>query len=614
MKPKVKFLTVVWGEAYIERFCDLSLPSFLSPGNLPALAESTNLEVVIMTRKGDRNAFEKRRTFAMLKAICDVRFVDIDDLITTAVYGVTLTLAYARPIIACGEEMLDTHFVFMNADFVLADGSLRSLARHVHEGRAIILGPSYRAIAEEVEPVLERMIDRDTGVLDVPPRKLVELSLPFPHRTTTAKLFNQDVFCSTHPNQLFWRVDENTLLGRYFLIFMLCLKPERVMTAVNCFCDYSFIPELCPSGDEVAMGDSDDFFMLELQGRMQETFMLKQGFMNERRIGASLQEWTTAAHRRAADFDIVFHSRDIPPEILQAKAIAQRTIDEIRSHLGRPKSHVNHRYWVLGVEAWKEYRRKQRLPCDVPELAPYSLGLVSRFFVVRHNLVRRLGRLLAIGWETESVFNPRWAALRMFQSTLGASGPSAGGRMTLVVGDSRKHPRFLFSPVFDGLVASEWDLFVRHYRSDRQFGRIVLLPDTVREDEFGRLMMRCLQLLSPLGSIDILIGPGDGAQLFQTARTMSFSLAELAGSRLRRLSVKSTGGLGADLSLRLYAAAERVFSLARRLGVIPATAFALPVSLAAKFVAFASNAMEARLRRDRLVRRCNGVIVHMDLF
>jgi hypothetical protein len=271
MKPKTKFLTVIWGETYIERFCTLSLPSFLAPGNLPALAQETDLEVVIMTRRDDFEYFERNISYKRLCKVCAVRFVEIDDLIATSIYGVTLTLAYIRPIIACGEEMLHTHFVFMNADFVLADGSLRALCRHIHDGRSIVLAPSFRSTAEEVEPKLESEVDLANGVLTVAPRRLVELSLAHPHRTTIAKVHNQHAFHSSHPNQFFWQVDEHTFLGRYFLIFMLCLKPERVIKTINCYCDYSFIPEMCPSGDEVAMNDSDAFFMLELQNREQSS-------------------------------------------------------------------------------------------------------------------------------------------------------------------------------------------------------------------------------------------------------------------------------------------------------------------------------------------------------
>ena len=167
-RPKAKFLTAVWGEAYIRRFAALSLPSFLAPGNLPALAQATDLEVVIMTRRDDVEYFQNHVAFRRLRTICPVRFVEIDDLITTGVYGVTLTLAYARAVIACGSEMLNTHFVFMNADFVLADGSLRALSKHILAGRSIVLGPSFRATAEAVEPRLEDAVDASLWCLGDP--------------------------------------------------------------------------------------------------------------------------------------------------------------------------------------------------------------------------------------------------------------------------------------------------------------------------------------------------------------------------------------------------------------------------------------------------------------
>lgn len=374
MRPKTKFLTVVWGKAYIARFASLALPSFLAEGNLPALARSTELEVVIMTRRDDIDFFEKHATFRTLQEICPVRFVEIDDLITTAVYGVTLTLAYARPIIACGSEMVNIHFVFMNADFVLADGSLRSLGEHILAGRSIVLGPSFRSTAEAVEPFLEAAVNQSSGVLTIPPRQLTALSLAHPHPTTIAKTLNQDFCHSVQANQFFWRVDAQTMLGRYYLIFMLALKPERVISTINSYCDYALIPELCPSGDEVVMGDSDHFFMLELQQREQEMGLLHLGRQRDAEIASSLQYWTTAEHRRAASHDIVFHAADIPPEIEAAKAQARAFVGNIQKKLRRPMSHEGHRYWVRGVEAWRNYRMEQGLTASPPELAPLKDG------------------------------------------------------------------------------------------------------------------------------------------------------------------------------------------------------------------------------------------------
>src|SRR5262245_34392575 len=178
MRPKVKFLTVVWGEAYIDMFAELALPSFLAPGNLPALAAITDLEVVVLTAGRDIAYFEKHPAFLKLRPLCAVRFIDIDDLIVDGLYGVTLTLAYARAINSCGEDMVGTHFVFMNADFILADGSLRNLSKHILAGRSIVLGPSFRASAEPLRPQLLSRVDRASGILAISPRDLTALSLP----------------------------------------------------------------------------------------------------------------------------------------------------------------------------------------------------------------------------------------------------------------------------------------------------------------------------------------------------------------------------------------------------------------------------------------------------
>lgn len=460
MRRKVKFLTVVWGEAYIARFAGLALPSFIAPGNLPALAEATDLEFVIMTRSSDIDFFDHHSTFRMLRAICPVRFVEIDDLITTGVYGVTLTLAYARPIIASGREMLDTHFVFMNADFVLADGSLRSLHKYIESDRSIVLGPSFRATAEAVEPLLEAAVDKASGVLSISPRQMAALSLANPHPTTVAKIVNQDLCHSTHPNQFFWRIDEQTLLGRYYLIFMLCLKPERIIESLSSFCDYALIPEMCPSGDEAVMDDSDAFFMLELQDRDQEKEMLRLGQQPTDEIAKSLQSWTTAEHRRAARHDIVFHAGEIPAGLDAAKAEAEAFISGIQQRLGSPIPYADHRYWIRGIEAWKNLRKSKNQSITPPELASPRSEFQDRlsWANIRRHLLKLSwflaykGQQLILGQsERLTLLSPYWADHLLLRNTLesilnAADEPALvirnnSGAIDLLVGD-RPHVSF----------------------------------------------------------------------------------------------------------------------------------------------------------------------------
>jgi len=367
-KQKVKFLTAVWGDSYIRRFCELSLPSFVASGNIPALAEGRDFEVVIMTREVDFPVFDDYPAMARLRNTCPVRFVSIDDLMGSKVYGVILTIAYARPIIAMGEEMLNTQFVFMNADFILADGSLRSLAHRIDSGERVILGPSFRSVSEEVEPVLENLVDRESGVLSVKPREMVKIAMDAVHPTKFAKIQNQSFIGTKHPNQAFWEIDDQTMLGRYFLIFMLSLKPESIMSSVSSYCDYALIADLCPDCNQTAMTDSDEFFMLELQEEEKESILLYNGRpYDAKKTAKSLSKWTTIEHLKGLDHNVVFHSRDVPPDAVRYIAEADRFVETVKKTV-KARAHKNHWHWLYGVAAWKTERlenTKTALPKEI---------------------------------------------------------------------------------------------------------------------------------------------------------------------------------------------------------------------------------------------------------
>src|SRR5262249_52491367 len=298
------------------------------------------------------------------------RFIPIDDLITTGCYGVTLTLAYGRAIISLGEDMRSTHFVFMNADFILADGSLLSLVRHILDDRKVIVAPSFRAVAEDIGPMLETMVNPEKRNLTIAPRELVRLALAHNHPTNIAKTVNQSFCHMINPNQFFWQVDDQTVIGRHFLVFMLCLKPERLISKINSYCDYGFIPEMCPSGDMVVLHDSDDIFMLELAALDQENPLMCVGRqLTVKELAGTLSQWTTREHRELAQHTLLFHAGDLPSSLQDAVSEADRFVDQLQRFLAAPKSHRFHPYWSSGLDAWRESRRRQHQPDDAPEIA-----------------------------------------------------------------------------------------------------------------------------------------------------------------------------------------------------------------------------------------------------
>jgi hypothetical protein len=366
---KVRFLTAIWGTRYIEEFARVSLPSYLAAGNLPFMAAETDLEIVVMTSMESRDKFEERDYLDKLKALCPVRYILIDDLITNGNYGVTLTLAYARGIRDSGPEQTNTHFVFMNSDFVLADGSLKTLVAKLREGHHAIMAPSLRACSEAVIPALIDAVDQTERTLTISPRPMVQLAFDNLHPTVVGKTITQDFVTCTNHNQIYWQVDKNTLLGRYHLIFMLAIKPEVPMGIVNSYCDYGFIPELVPSGDFSIIDDSDGFFMLELQSAEQEKGYLRCGYKSPKEIAAELSSWTTREHRRFAEVDVVFRSGDLPAALSQVRAEAARFMSNLCQRMKPPLRHVDHFYWASGVQAWASIKFPGVAPLLPPEIA-----------------------------------------------------------------------------------------------------------------------------------------------------------------------------------------------------------------------------------------------------
>ncbi len=358
MKLKIKFLTVVWGETYIKNFCELSLPSWMAEGNIPALAQSGKLEVLVMTQKRDFPAFTKFPAFRRLKKQVPVTLVSIDDLIPGNIYGITLTLAYARPILELKESMLEYNFVFMNADFILADGSLATLARELRKGANVVLAPSLRVTAEKTEPLFRKRVHPKKGFLQITPKDALKMSMPHLHPTSLGKIINFKDYHTVHPNQLFWRVDENTLLGRYFLIFMLAIRPKQVIRSISSWCDYGFVPEFCSGEPLKVLGNSDDFLMIETQEKTKEKNLLRHGRLTPAKVKISLDEWLTPGHLQNFQNEVLFHIHNPLENIAQAREKLSSFVQNINLTKVRMQSHHNHFYWRSGLDCWLRNRRK----------------------------------------------------------------------------------------------------------------------------------------------------------------------------------------------------------------------------------------------------------------
>ena len=352
-RKRVRLLIPVWGTGYIEVLCRNALPSFLAPNNLPYLAGIHQVDIVFLTRKVEQALFDRYPAYRQLSKLVPTIFMDIDDILTRYFdpephpYATALTYAFYRGIQSMGEAACDTDFLFWNADFVAADGVFRTLADLIAAGVPCTLAPSLR-ISLAARSELTRRIT-DEAVLDVGPREFLALASRFPHPTVMAQTVNRfEERMVDSVNQLYWHISKNLTVGRVFLMFMLHIRPEKVWSDVYGHCDFTFIPELVPSGDYHFETHSDRLLILELQGPHRESgeIILGDRSITPREVAGGVSRWTTREHRLASRHLVIFNTDEIGSELEPARQTADKFMNAVYKFLPDPIWHNGHLWWT----------------------------------------------------------------------------------------------------------------------------------------------------------------------------------------------------------------------------------------------------------------------------
>src|SRR6266481_9465252 len=345
MKPAARLIIPLWGSVYAEKLVSMTLPALLAPGNLPSLATMFDVEVMLVTESKLVDYIRQARSFQQLSTICDVKFASLDDLMPCepGEYGVVLTAALFRGFADLGAKVTETFLLFLNADFIIADGSYRRLAELMREGKRVIHAPSFRVVLEEVWPQLAARVDSESGVLAVKPREMAKLALTHKHLTVKARTVNQRLYHQWCMDQFYWYVDEDTLVGYQWPVALVAIKPERVITEPVLVWDFGYLPEAAPTLEPYFLADSDDFFMIELQKRVTGEELVLPGGISVDAIAKFLSEWTTHEQRRCGRQLLTIHAGDLPVDLDDVIAESRRYMNEIARRLSpAPQLHIGH--------------------------------------------------------------------------------------------------------------------------------------------------------------------------------------------------------------------------------------------------------------------------------
>ena len=359
VKCPTRIITYAWGETYVDALLTLTLPALLAPGNLPYVASEVPCQLVILTERRFFSKFDRHPTIAQIRKLCPIRLVRLDDLIVSKdKYGMTLTYALHRGFRDLGPAMTEQWQIFLNADFILANGSLRNVIRHLSRGERIVAAPSYCTIAEEAIPELRRQFDSTNSILSVPPRELARLVLQHRHVVIQGKTVNQSSFHMRYADQFYWSVDDGTLIGYQMPVSIVGLRPERYVAEPNSYWDFGLIWEYCPQAKVCVIGDSDELLMLELRDKRVAEDQVVPGPANKQEIAERMVTWVTPYQRHFLDFPLTLHDRDLPPDIDDARANLRAFVDEVMSHTPPLLSHIKHSQWEYH---WADFQAARRL-------------------------------------------------------------------------------------------------------------------------------------------------------------------------------------------------------------------------------------------------------------
>jgi hypothetical protein len=232
-------------------------------------------------------------------------------------------------------------------------------------------------------------------------------------------------------NRVFWRAGAGTLVARFYLRHMLCIRPETDRFDVGSSCDYSFIPEMCPSGRVVAIADSDDYCVVELQPRLHENDFIVPGRLTPKRLAGYLSDWTTADHRRNAHTAVVFHaddvSRDVPGVVADSDAYIRRVETSLPA---APQPARGHPYWHAALRAAAESAERRRRfgeRATFTRSHPEDLAAAGDKRVVRMTRARQLYERSVRQGLQQFPWHPSWLdSRRETRAVLAAASERAG--------------------------------------------------------------------------------------------------------------------------------------------------------------------------------------------
>lgn len=304
---KLYFVTSLWGNDFVKLFINITLPSILSPQNIPAAARHFDICYHIFTSERDILVIQSAAPVQELRKFAKIEYHIITDFggnkyeIASECYRVATRKAHNSK----------ASIIYVIPDMILADGGIAHIVSRLAHGVRAVLVAGIRVQKETIVP--ELIIRYKTGnSLTVKPRELVALALRNVHPLMHNHMWDHKS-PGFHPSFFCWPVDETG-----FYLHCAHLQPF----AINLDFDASGISFYgtidddllaifdSPSDKIEVISDSDNVVWFELSAK-KHTF----GLPCNRTLGEVLN-WlhnsTSGIQRKLMRYGIRIHSGQSP--------------------------------------------------------------------------------------------------------------------------------------------------------------------------------------------------------------------------------------------------------------------------------------------------------------
>jgi hypothetical protein len=214
--------SIVWGDAFVDKFMSYHIPSLLAAGNLPALARTRKAIQSIVTTEADRSRIVAHPAFKHLGEHAEVIFTCFPEKFLEErkrnhynfyhFYGL---LDHQSVFLA---SALRAELYLLPVDIVLSRDSLANLSRHLARGADACSIAGIECDPAQLRMWLDGRSRGEGGDLDLAAGELLEAAsaVPDPYFRSLIMTADNQAFCR-HPRELIWPTADGLAIHSIFM-------------------------------------------------------------------------------------------------------------------------------------------------------------------------------------------------------------------------------------------------------------------------------------------------------------------------------------------------------------------------------------------------------------